>query len=142
MYFEIGIYNVKSECNVGTLFRSAYQLGASGVFTIGKRYKKQSSDTYNTRGNIPLRHFLTFDDFLLSLPLEAVLVGVEFGGTLLSSFSHPKNAIYLLGAEDNGLPNEIIKKCNSLISIESVRQLSYNVSVAGSLVMYHRLISN
>ena len=37
-YFEIGIFHTKTEQNVGTLWRSAFQLGAAGVFTIGKRY--------------------------------------------------------------------------------------------------------
>ncbi len=32
----------------------------------------------------------------------------------------------------------VIEKCNSVISLEAVNTLSYNVSVAGSLVMYHR----
>ena len=33
-YFEIGIYNGKTEVNMGTLWRSAYQLGASGIFIV------------------------------------------------------------------------------------------------------------
>jgi tRNA(Leu) C34 or U34 (ribose-2'-O)-methylase TrmL len=46
-YFEIGIYHPKTRNNVGTLWRSAYQLGASGLFTIGRRYERQSSDTWH-----------------------------------------------------------------------------------------------
>jgi tRNA (guanosine-2'-O-)-methyltransferase len=41
-YYGIGIENVKTAENVGTLWRSAYILGASFIFTIGKRYKKQA----------------------------------------------------------------------------------------------------
>ena len=138
-YFEIGIFHTKIEQNVGTLWRSAFQLGAAGVFTIGKRYDKMSSDTYHTTKNIPLRHYLTFDDFILNLPVDAVLVGIEMGGEPLSEFHHPKNAIYLLGAEDNGLPPDVMEKCNKIVSLQAVRQPSYNVAVAGSLVMYDRL---
>ncbi len=36
-YFEIGIFHPKTKENIGTLWRSAYQLGAAGIFTIGKR---------------------------------------------------------------------------------------------------------
>lgn len=43
-YFEIGIYNNKTPSNLGTLWRSAYQLGAAGIFVIGQRYPKQASD--------------------------------------------------------------------------------------------------
>lgn len=138
-YFEIGIYHSKTKENVGTLWRSAYQLGASGVFTIGRRYRQQASDTCKTPRHIPLRHFLTIEDFLVHRPVGAVLVGIEMGGTPLHQFTHPKQAIYLLGAEDHGLPPDVIKRCNVIVSLEAVRQASYNVAVAGSLVMYDRL---
>ena len=36
-YFGIGIINPKSKTNVGSLWRSANILGASFIFTIGKR---------------------------------------------------------------------------------------------------------
>jgi tRNA G18 (ribose-2'-O)-methylase SpoU len=137
-YFEIGIYHTKTKVNVGTLFRSAWQLGASGVFTIGRRYSRQASDTYNTTRNIPLRHYVTFDEFLDNRPVGALLVGVEMGGKPLSEYSHPRNAIYLLGAEDHGLPQSIMSRCNSVVSLQAVRRASYNVAVAGSLVLYHR----
>ncbi|MFK5282415.1 TrmH family RNA methyltransferase, partial [Lacticaseibacillus paracasei] len=47
---------------------------------------------------------------------------------------------YLLGAEDHGLPDVVIQRCHRLVSLESVRTPSFNVAVAGSLVMYDRLI--
>jgi tRNA G18 (ribose-2'-O)-methylase SpoU len=138
-YFEIGIYHTKTEINVGTLWRSACQLGAAGIFTIGRRYKRQSSDTYNSMNQIPLRHYETFEDFKSNRPVGAVLIGVEIGGQKLSSFIHPQSAIYLLGAEDHGLPPDILKYCNTIISLEAINRPSYNVVVAGSLVMYHRV---
>jgi tRNA G18 (ribose-2'-O)-methylase SpoU len=61
------------------------------------------------------------------------------GGKNLFDFSHPKKAIYLLGAEDHGLPNEIIAYCNGVVSLSSIRSNSYNVSISGAIVMYHRM---
>lgn len=140
-YFEIGIYHTKTVSNVGTLWRSAYQLGAAGIFTIGKRYPYQASDTLKTYRHVPMREFVTFEDFLKSQPKAACLIGIEIGGKPLAKCHHPEQAIYLLGAEDFGLPDNIIKQCDRLISIESLRTESYNVSVAGSLVMYSRYLS-
>ena len=137
-YFEIGIYNPKTADNVGTLWRSAYQLGASGIFTIGARYKKMASDTYKTPKQIPLRAYDTIEQFLEVRPHGALLVGVEMGGEPLAQFKHPKNAVYLLGAEDHGLPPRVLEMCNHVVSLEAVRFASYNVAVAGSLVMYNR----
>ncbi len=141
-YFEIGIYRTKTAANVGTLWRSAYQLGAAGIFTIGQRYSYQASDTLKAYRHLPMREFLTFDEFILSRPKAARLVGVEMGGKPLAKYHHPQQAIYLLGAEDFGLSDNIIKQCDMLVSIESLRTESYNVAVAGSLIMYHRFLMN
>lgn len=138
-YFEIGIYNSRAAVNLGTLWRSAYQLGASGIFTIGRRYKTHPSDPFNVPRQIPLRNFEDFDQFLAQRPMGTVLVGVEMGGTPLSKFDHPPQAIYLLGAEDLGLPESVLEKCNMVVSLEAVLSESYNVAVAGSLVMYDRM---
>ena len=140
-YFEIGIYHTKTVINVGTLWRSAYQLGASGIFTIGKRYPHQTSDTLKTYRHIPYREYLTFEEFLNNRPFSCLLIGIEMGGKPLVQFHHPERAIYLLGAEDHGLPDNVLKQCNLLTSIESIRTESYNVAVAGSIVMYHRFIN-
>lgn len=138
-YFEIGIFHTKNSQNIGTLWRSAYQLGAAGIFTIGKRYSRMASDTVCAQNNIPLRHFLDMGEFLAQRPVGALLVGIEMGGKPLRDFTHPPRAIYLLGAEDSGLPDNVLRLCNLVVSLESTRVPSYNVSVAGSIVMYHRM---
>ncbi len=138
-YFEIGIYQGKRTQNIGTLWRSAYQLGAAGVFTIGRPYKPQPGDIFNAIQQIPLRQHKTFEDFLAARPYGAVLVGIEMGGTPLSQFQHPEKALYILGSEDMGLPPKVLAACNGLVSLEAVRRESYNVAVTGSIVMYHRV---
>ena len=137
-YFEIGIYNGKTVANLGTLWRSAYQLGAAGIFIIGGRYQKQASDTVQAFRHIPFREYVDFEHFQNNRPYDCMLIGVEMDGRALSGYTHPERAVYLLGAEDSGLPKKVINECQSIISIESIRVNSYNVAVAGSLVMYHR----
>ena len=44
-YHAIGIVGAKNEQNVGTLWRSAFQLGAAFIFTVGTRYRSQTTDT-------------------------------------------------------------------------------------------------
>jgi tRNA G18 (ribose-2'-O)-methylase SpoU len=139
-YFEVGIYHGKTPSNVGTLWRSAYQMGAAGIFTIGRRYPKQASDTVHAYRHIPMRDYATFDEFLAAQPYDCQLVAVEMGGRALAGFTHPERCIYLLGAEDHGLPADVLAKCQRRISLPSVRTNSYNVSVAGSLVMYDRMV--
>lgn len=138
--FGIGIISGKSSDNVGTLWRSAYQLGAAFVFTVGRRYKHQSSDTYHTARHVPLWNWAGADD--LVVPDGWRLVGVDFNAGLatpLPEYAHPRSCVYLLGAEDNGLPRWAIERCAELVSIPALGPPSYNVAVAGSIVMYDRL---
>lgn len=140
-YFAIGIYRTKTETNVGTLLRSALNFGAAYVFTIGRRYKRQSSDTSQTARHIPLFHYPDFDDFLSQRPHDCQLVCIENRWPerkWLPSFDHPPRAVYLLGAEDHGLPTGVLEKAQSVIEIPCGNGC-FNVAAAGSIVMYDRI---
>ena len=139
-YFGIGIYNTKAAVNVGTLWRSAFQLGASFIFTIGKRYLKQASDTVKAWRHVPMYDYETIEQFIENMPIKCLLVGIEMGGRPIENYVHQERAIYLLGAEDHGIPEDVLKMCNHVITIPTIRTESYNVAVAGSIVMYDRLI--
>lgn len=139
-YFEIGIFHGKTPMNVGTLWRSAYQMGAAGIFTIGRRYPKQASDTLQAYRHIPLRDYESLSDFISAIPYDCPVIGVEMGGKTLAEFKHPERAIYLLGSEDSGLSKAALERCHRIVSLPSVRTNSYNVAVAGSLVMYDRMV--
>ena len=138
-FFGIGIENVKTPMNLGTLWRSAHIFGAAFIFTIGRRYIYQSSDVKKSWRSIPLLEFAGFDDFYSKMPREARLVGIEISTRAkpLESFTHFEQAIYLLGAEDNGLSARALEKCHALVQIPGNDCL--NVAVAGSIVMYDRI---
>ncbi len=55
----------------------------------------------------------------------------------LPDFHHPERCIYLLGAEDNGLSAEALRRCHHVVQIPSQRCL--NVASAGSIVLYDRI---
>jgi len=138
-FFGIGIQNTKTELNVGTLWRSASIMGASFIFTIGRRYKRQSSDTMESWKHIPLYHYESFEDFYPSIPYDCQLIGVELDERSIpvSDFKHPERCIYLLGAEDNGLTKEAMTRCHKLVQLPG--DYCMNVAVAGSIVMYDRV---
>ena len=137
-FFGIGIQNGKTPENLGVLWRSAQNMGASFIFTIGNRYAKQACDTHKAIGAMPYFHYDTFDDFFNNLPKGAMLVGVELDekAVQLETFTHPKRCVYLLGAEDHGMSKLAIAKSHHLVKFKS--ELSLNVSVAGSIIMYDR----
>ncbi len=137
-FFGIGIQNGKTPENLGVLWRSAQNMGASFIFTIGNRYAKQACDTHKAVGAMPYFHYIDFDDFYTHLPKGAMLVGVELDETAvpLETFEHPRRCVYLLGAEDHGLSRKAIDKSQHLVKFTS--RMSLNVAVAGSIIMYDR----
>lgn len=139
-YFGIGIYQPKTNENIGTLWRSALNFGASFLFTIGSRCMiDQPSDTTKSHKHIPFYVYPDFESFVHVLPNGCRLVGVEQseGSVDVASFEHYDRACYLLGSEDNGLPKKVIPYCTGgIIHIDTPNCL--NVAVAGSIIMYDR----
>ncbi len=137
-FFGIGLQNGKTPENLGVLWRTAQNLGASFIFTIGKRYSKQASDTHNAVKAMPYYHYESFSDFTSNLPKGVRIVGVEMDdqAVMLEDFKHPRRCVYVLGAEDHGLTREAIEASHFLIQFPSTHSL--NVAVAGSIVLYDR----
>jgi len=139
-YFGIGIYHTKTAANVGTLWRSAYILGAGFIFTIGARYPKQASDTVKAYRHIPLHEYKTWPDFIDHVPYDCQVVCVEMDERAknLTTYVHPERCVYVLGAEDEGIPANLLAG-KTVIQLPSVRDYCHNVAVAGALVMQDRL---
>jgi tRNA (guanosine-2'-O-)-methyltransferase len=136
-YFGIGIYHPKTTENIGTLWRSAHNFGADFIFTIGKRYKKQASDTTKAERHVPLYEYATFDDFKNHLPRGCEIVFIEQaeGAQNIKDANHPETACYVLGAEDYGVPEDLMKRHRKFY-IDTPYCL--NVAVAGSITLYDR----
>lgn len=138
-YFGIGIFNGKNADNLGTLWRSAHILGADFIFTIGKRYTMQCTDTTKARKHIPMFHYDSWEDFLAHTPNDCPVCAVELDDRAesLPQYKHPERCVYLLGAEDFGIPRPVLDRCRDVVQIPG--RFCYNVAVAGSIVMYDRL---
>lgn len=138
-FFAIGIVHGKKGHNTGSLLRSAHALGAAFVFTVGKRYDKETTDTTRAMRHVPLFHFRTVAELKERMPRDARLIGVEIDPRAcpLSRFVHPERAVYLLGAEDRGLNESERAACNVLVQVDA-STLCLNVAVAGAIVMWHR----
>ena len=136
-YFGIGIYEPKTETNIGTLWRSAHNFGADFIFTIGKRYVKDRTDTTKAERHLPLYHYKDWDDFISHIPSEAELVCIEQtdGARELKGFIHPERAIYLLGAEDYGIPVELMRGYRKVFINTP---MCLNVAIVGSIILYDR----
>ena len=141
-FFGIGIEYPRTAKNVGTLWRTAHIMKADFMFVIGQCYKSVCTDTLKSWRHIPLFEFGSFEHFHKSMPKDARLVGVELDGRSvpLSGYIHPERAVYLLGSERDGLSQEALEHCEDVVQIPG--EFSLNVSVAGSIVLYDRLLKN
>jgi len=138
-FFGIGVYQPTTEHNIGTLWRTAFILGAKFIFIVDGKYSGQASDTLKTWSKIPFYRYDDFDHLYKSLPYSTQLVGVEIceNSLPISTFVHPHRAAYLLGAENNGIPQKIISRCHHIVKLPG--EISMNVAVCGGIVLYDRL---
>jgi len=141
-YFGIGVERVSKAMNVGALFRTAHAFGASFVFTVDAQYTRRQgklADTADSTASLPYHDFSGPE--ALRLPVGCRLIGVEITEDAidLPSFRHPRQAAYVLGAEREGLSPAMVDLCDYVVRIPM--RFSVNLSVAGALVMYDRLIS-
>jgi tRNA G18 (ribose-2'-O)-methylase SpoU len=138
-FFGIGIMNNVHEANIGTLWRSAYVMGASFIFTVDKKYKQQSGDVIVAWSKIPLYHYPTIHELKANLPYATRLIGVEMTekAVPIGEYTHPSMGVYLLGSEKDGLSTEVLNACHELVSLPG--HFSLNVAVAGSILMYDRI---
>lgn len=142
-YFGIGVEGVSKSANVGALLRTAHAFGAAFCFTIASGWDARAgrrADTADTPSHVPLWRFP--DIASLALPQHCVLVGVELGENAieLPSFRHPLNAAYVLGPERAGLSPGLMARCRHVVRIPT--RFALNLSVAGALVLYDRLLQH
>jgi tRNA(Leu) C34 or U34 (ribose-2'-O)-methylase TrmL len=138
-YFGIGILAPKFESNMGVLWRAAVNFQADYLFSIGARYHRNNrTDTVKSYKHTP---FFEYDDFSEYIsPKNSELVCVEIGPEArnLLDFRHPERASYLLGAEDSGLPSEVLDVGDHIVQIPS--KFCMNVSMAGVTIMWDRIL--
>lgn len=142
-WFAVGIARGKTLSNHGSLWRTALQLGASMVFTIGARYNRRvegACDVYKTSRQIPSLSFEDTSAFIAAMPSDAVIVAVEYGGVPLDEFEHPRRAVYVLGGEDSGVPPALVAAARWHVAVPTApdRPASLNVAAAGAIVLYDR----
>lgn len=141
-YFGIGVEGISKPMNVGNLLRSAHSFDASFFFTINPVVDvkgMRASDTSGAFKNIPFYNFETVDDMVMPRGVEMVAIELTEDAVDLPSFRHPRNAVYILGAEKRNVSDEILAKCNHTIKIPM--KFCVNVGVAGAIVMYDRLLT-
>lgn len=139
-YFGVACYRPKTLHNWGSLYRTAQVLGAAFIATIGERYRRSSADTMHSWAHVPVLQFPTWDAFIDARPFDCILTAVELtpDAIMVSDYKHPERAVYVLGAEDDGLPPAVLAACNHVVRLPGDRSL--NVACAGTAVLADRVM--
>ena len=142
-YFGIGVEGVSKSANVGALLRTAHAFDAAFCFTLGAGFDSRAArlaDTSDTASHLPFWRFPSAE--AMDLPQGCALVGIEItdDAALLPSFRHPLNAAYILGPERSSLSPATLARCKHVVRIPT--RFSLNLSVAGALVLYDRLLQH
>lgn len=139
-FFGIGHYQPAHDTNVGTTHRTAMIYGASFLFTIGRKYSTQGSDTTKAHHSLPYYWYESFENLVENKPRGTKIVAVELSPKAISldKFWHPSQAIYLLGNESYGIHQVVLEKCDYIVQIPTIKDICMNVATAGAILMYSR----
>lgn len=135
-YAAVGLFNSKTEANVGGAMRAAGCYGASLVVIQGQRFKRCPTDTIKAWRHIPL---IQNDDLFSAIPYDCVPIAIEIvdGAKSLEEFSHPERGFYVFGPEDGTLPPSIVSKCRHVVSIPT--KYCMNLAATVNVVLYDRI---
>ena len=147
---EISLFEPRIPQNTGSIARTcaAYDIPLNLIEPLGFKL----DDKYLKRAGLDYWHLMKivnyrdFDVFKKAKKNNRVISFSKKNGTYLRDFKFLKNDVLLFGREDNGLPNQIIEKCEALISIympnkaselnNNIGVRSLNLSVACGIALY------
>jgi hypothetical protein len=136
-YFALGVLGGRLPSNIAGLWRTAFDFGASFVFSVDAALPKTASEEITARKYGPVFGYQSVEDFLTHRPGDCQLVLVardaQPEARPWSRFTHPDRAIYLLVNED--VPETLRQAASHELSLPGALS---NLTVAGSIILSHR----
>lgn len=138
----IAAWQIINPENIGNLIRLADNVGAEDVFILGENFQLRMSSIKKTAGLSFDRIKLSFispdaffDQFIADYQLVAIETSEESTNIFTEKLS--EKIVFLLGNERNGLPDEILRKCNAQVHIPMTGSCkSMNVSHALAVALF------
>ncbi len=136
---------IRDPANLGTIIRTAAAFGASGVI-VGRA----GTDPFSRRvlrtsmGTVFRLPIIQTDDWNLVLEslngagFETIATVLDPAAQRLSEARLPARVALILGNEDAGLPDALIRRCLWRVTLPMAAGVdSLNVAVAAGIVLYH-----
>ncbi len=160
--FVVIAHNIRSTHNVGAIFRTAEGFGINRIILSGYTPHPLLGGSNNQQKETRLPHIANKlqaqinktalgAEELVSFEYQEVLdintltkqgytvVGLEQApnSQVISSYKRPDKIALILGEEVNGIPKDILARCQDVIEIPMKgHKESFNVSVAAGIAMY------
>jgi TrmH family RNA methyltransferase len=127
----LALWRVSDPGNVGTLLRSAEAFDAGVMMSAG------CADPFGPKA---LRAAMgsTFRVPLLDFELRSAVALVAEGGQPLEQVELERYSTFVIGAEREGLPDDVLASCDAKATIPVTGVESLNVAMAGTIVLYER----
>ena len=147
---EISLFEPRIPQNTGSIARTcaAFNITLNLIEPLGCKL----DDKYLKRAGLDYWHLMNivnhpdFDIFKKAKKNNRLISFSKKNGIYLRDFKFEKNDVLLFGREDNGLPEQIIEKCEALVSIympnkasdlnNNIGVRSLNLSVACGIALY------
>ena len=128
----LALWHVADPGNVGTLIRTADAFGASVALSNGCADPTGPKALRGSAGaifRVPLGRFDEVTGRRVAL--------VSHGGAPLADVEMGDGTVFVLGAEREGLPREVVEACDAVATIPLAAQAeSLNVAAAGAVALY------
>jgi len=126
----LALWHVADPGNVGTLLRSADAFGAGVALSSGCADPTGPKALRASMGAVFRVPVVPFDD-----AVGQRIALVPHGGTPLAELELEGDVVFVLGAEREGLPIEVLDRCDVRASIPQQGE-SLNVAMAGTIALY------
>jgi RNA methyltransferase, TrmH family len=126
----LALWHVADPGNVGTLLRSADAFGAGIALSTACADPTSPKALRASMGALFRVPIIPFDE-----PPGRRIALVPHGGTPLAELDLTGDTVFVLGAEREGLPPEVLDRCDVRASIPQEGE-SLNVAMAGTIALY------
>lgn len=149
------LHNIRSTHNVGSIFRTADGFGVSKIILTGYTpYPSHAADTrlphladkitkqidktaLGATSSVPFEHHDNLLTWLDGNTLPLVALEQHERSQALQSFTPPDEFVLVLGEEVNGIDDQLLERCQSIVEIDMKgTKESFNVSVAAGIALY------
>ncbi len=143
--FHTVFYQLKDPKNIGMVIRSHVAFaggllvfaGYDPPYSSKKREKAFSRSLFKKCEKL---HFTCSDDLFnwtKENSLKTIAVEIAQRAEIISDFNFPDNSVIIFGNESNGLPDNVIERCDYVVRVPQYGGVgSLNVAMSASIVMY------